>query len=120
MSIYDEMQNVVREILGDPEFKQGSTHLVKVTPGTGPVDDPGPATRMITPIDGAVRGVKWSYVNIGLAVASDLQITHSVVPGVVPVAGDKVIADGIEYHVKTVQPLPAAGTPVAYVLILSR
>lgn len=117
--IYDEMQALAREILGG-EFKQGQTYLVQITPGTGPVDDPGLATRTVTPIDGVVRGVKWSLVNTGLAVASDKQITMSVVPGVVPEAGNKVLADGVEYNVREAIGVPGAGTPIVYTLVLSR
>lgn len=121
MSIYEELQPVVREILGSAEFKQGSTQLFREQPGTGPVDDPGPNVRVkLADLDGAVRGVKWSFVNTGMAVASDMQITHAVVPGVEPKANDIVQVDAVSYRVKQVIPLPAAGTPVAYTLILSR
>lgn len=120
MSIYDEMQKVAQEILGDPEFKQGPTYLVQITPGTGPVDDPGPGVETHHAINGAVRGVKWSLVNTGLAQASDMQIVHAVVPGVVPTAKDFVIADGIRYKVVQVLPKPAAGVPVAYLLVIRR
>lgn len=121
MSIYEEMQQVAREILGSVDFKQGSTQLLREVPGNGPVDDPGPSVlTMLSELDGAVRGVKWSFVNTGQAVASDMQITHAVVPGVAPLANDIVKVDGLSYRVKQVIALPAAGIPVAYTLILSR
>ena len=120
MSIYDEMQNVAREILGDEEFKQGNTYLAQITSGSGPVDDPGPSVETQHLINGAVRGVKWSLVNTGLAQASDMQITHAVVAGVIPTAKDFVIVDGIRYKVVQVLPKPAAGVPVAYTLVIRR
>lgn len=119
MSIYAELQPVVREILGSAEFKQGKTQLFRELPGNGPVDDPGRSVMtFIANLDGAVRGAKWSFVNTGAAVAGDLQITHSVVPGVEPQANDIVRVDDKPYRVKKVFPLPAAGTPTAYTLIL--
>lgn len=121
MSIYSDLQPVVQEILGSADFKQGSTLLIQERPGAGPVDDPGPPVRSApVTLDGAVRGVKFSFVQLGLAVASDLQITHAVVPGVVPQANDIVSVDGSEYRVRQVVALPAAGTPVAYTLIIKR
>ena len=120
MSIYDEMQPVVREILGSADFKQGVTRLVQITPGTGPIDDPGPSVETSVPVDGVVRGVKWRYVNLGLASGSDMQITFAVVPGIEPKISDFVEVDGLRYKVVRVIAVPAAGTPVAYTLIINR
>lgn len=120
MSIYDETQQIVREILGDPDFKQGSTQLLQIVPGSGSVDDPGPPVESVHEIDGAVRGVRWQFVQSGLAVATDMQITHSVVDGLVPTIKDFIIADGKRFKIVSVQAKPAVGTPVAYTLILRK
>lgn len=120
MALYDEMQSLASELLSNPDFKQGSTQLVVVTPGNWPIDEPGPESETFHNLDGAVRGVKFTYVANGLAVASDLQITHAVIPGVVPSMRDFVIVDGIRYKIVSVLPKPAAGTVVAYTLIIRR
>lgn len=120
MTLYDEMQQLTREILADPDFKQGSIVLVKLTPGSGPVDDPGPAVPSYTPLDGAARGVAFKYVMSGQAVASDIQVTHSVVPGVVPAIADFVDIDGLRHKITQVIPRPRAGVPVSYTLIVNR
>lgn len=119
MSIYDEMQNVARELLSDPEFRQGVISLIRLTPGNGPVDDPGNPTETAYALDGTARGVKFKYVSMGLAVASDLQITHSVI-AVEPAMSDFVQVDGVRYKVVQVIRKPSAGTPVAFTLIIRR
>lgn len=120
MALYDEMQQLMREIAADPDFKQGLTQLIQMVPGSGPVDDPGPGTQVVTDLDGFVRGVKFKYVASGLAVASDLQITHSVVPGIVPTMRDFIRADGVTYKITQVLPAPAVGVPVKYTLIIQK
>ena len=120
MSIYDEMQQVAREILESDDFKQGSTYLVRVVPGSGPVDDPGPSVETRIKLDGAVRGISWRFVQAGLGVASDLQITHAVVPGIIPAMTDFVESDGVRYKVVQIIARPAAGVTVVYTLIVRR
>ncbi|NUM72740.1 hypothetical protein HUU40_00120 [candidate division KSB1 bacterium] len=120
MTLYDEMQQLTREILADPDFKQGETQLVQLTPGTGPIDDPGAPTRTLYNLNATARGVKFSYVAGGLAVASDLQVTHSVIPGVTPKMTDFVIADGVTYKIVAIIPKPAFGTTVSFTLIVRK
>lgn len=119
MSLYDEMQAVVKSILADPDFKQGVTSLVKVAPGTGPAYDPGSPVETSYTLDGAVRGVKFKYVAKSLAVASDLQITHAALE-VEPEMTDFVIADGVRYKIVHIDRKPSVGVAVAYTLILRR
>lgn len=118
MSIYDEMREVTKEILGNPDFKQGSTQLIRILPGSGPVDDPGPPVETSIEIDGAVRGVSWTFVQKSIAVGTDLQITHAAVDGVEPSIRDFVQVDGKRHKVKSVIRRPSAGVAVAYTLIL--
>lgn len=119
MSIYDDMQSLTREIMR--EFAQGSVFLLSVTPGVGPIDEPGEPT--ITPyeLDAAARGVSFKYVQSGLANASDTQVTTSAKAGVpVPKGSDFLLLDGVQYKIVNVIRKPDAGTTVAYVMIARR
>lgn len=120
MALIDEMQALASELFANPDFKQGSTQLIVVTPSDWPIDEPGPATETVHEIDAAVSGVKYRYVMNGLAVGSDLQVTHAVIPGVVPSMNDFVQIDGTRFKVVSVIPKPAAGNPAVYTLIVRR
>jgi len=120
MSFYEEMQDIASSLL--TEFKQGVIEYAKLTPGTGPADNPGPATETKYELVGAVaRGVSFKYVQNGLALAGDSQVTMNVddrfgkptMPGFI----DK---DGIRYTIVQVVAIPDAGTAVAYVVIIRR
>jgi len=116
--IYDEMRDLAKEILD--EFKQGEIALIKVTPGTGPISDPGPSTETVIELSGATaRGVKTKYVINGLANASDLQVTMHT-KGPMPEQRDHMSVDGIRFKIKEIVALPAAGIPSVYVCILER
>lgn len=118
MSFYDDMQDVTSDVI--EEFKQGVIEYVETTPGNGPDDDPGPAVPTYHPVNGTVRGVKFKYVQQGLAVASDLQVTMAVDDGFTPDMKGFVKIDGVRYKIARVIPKPAAGTPAAYVLIVRK
>lgn len=119
MSIYDDLQGVVQGVM--QEFNQGVIEYGAVTTGAGSVDEPGQSAVTYTTLTGATaRGVKTSYVQSGLAVASDLQVTLAVQTGVTPKQKDFVKVDGVKYKVQAVVPKPVAGTPVAYVVIIRR
>jgi hypothetical protein len=128
MSLYDELQNVAADVLG--EFKQGVIKYIEVVPGSGPADDPGESTENEFTLDATANGVKAEYVQNGLAVAGNLQIVASVkglnssneTVDVIPSDDGNgfVTIDGVRYKVKKVLPKPAAGTPVAHILIIER
>lgn len=117
MSLYDEMQGVASELLA--EFNQGGISLIRVVPGTGPAHNPGPSTRVPVPVNGVARGVSFKYVQSGLAVASDLQVTIPA-DGVVPKVGEKMEVEGRELEITQVIPKPAAGVASVYTCILKR
>lgn len=117
MSFYEDMRGVASEILA--EFKQGAISYVELTPGAGPVDDPGAPTLKKYPLDGAVRGVKYSYVAKGLAVATDLQVTAAVF-GAQPDMHGFIEIDGVTYKIVEIIPKPAAGTTVAFTFIVRK
>lgn len=118
MSLYDELQPVVTGLLS--EFGQGSVSYIRVVPGNGPADDPGASVSTPFPVNAAVRGVQFRYVQNGLAAASDLQLTMNVSPDFVPDLRGFVEIDGVRYKIVQILPKPAAGTPVAYVLIVRK
>lgn len=118
MSIYDEMQGTVRDVMA--EFKQGTISYVQITPGNGPVDNPGPSTQKKFPINGAANGVQAKYIASGLAIASDLQVVAPVDPLYVPDMKGSIEIDGTPYKIVQLMPKPPAGTPVAYLYIVRR
>lgn len=121
MAIYDEMQQLTREILDDPEFNQGGPQkieYVKTVPGNGPIDNPGKTTYVKTPLDAAARGASFKYVSTGLASATDLQVVSAVNPAITPDQKDFIEVDGKRHKIMQILPRPAAGTPVAWLFII--
>lgn len=121
MSLYDEMQKIASDVLSDPEFKQGVISYVRIMPGSGPIDDPGPADEIITPVlGGVVRGVSYKYVKDGLALSTDKTVVIPVVPGITPNMRDFIEVDG--ERLKIVQDIstPAAGIRVVWKFIVRK
>lgn len=119
MAFYDEMQQIATGLL--TEFKQGAIAYVQIIKGTGPDDEPGPSTPDVKPLVGAVaKGVSFKYLQGGLAVASDLQVTHSVQNGVEPEMNGFYEIDGVRYKIIQLIPIPAAGTKVAIRAIIRK
>lgn len=119
MTFYEEMQGIATGLL--TEFKQGVIQIAKITPGSGPKNNPGPSTETLTTLKGAVaRGVKFKYVQSGMAVASDLQVTHAVQDGVTPAIDGFVYIDGVKYKIVNIVDKPAAGTKVVHTLIVRK
>lgn len=118
MSLYDDMRDVVREILSDPDFKQGVISYVVITPGNGPKNNPGPSTSTPYEYVGAVaRGVSFKYVQNGMAIASDTQITAPIDPRFTLDVTGMIIKDGDAYKVVKVLNNPDVGTPVSHTII---
>lgn len=118
MSIYEEMNVVAKELLG--EFKQGQTYLVKLTPGTGPSYAPGKPLETRISLDAAVRGAKFKYVTNNLAVASDLQVTFAGSTDYEPAPVDFVELDGVRYKIVYIDRKPSVGVAVAFTLIVRK
>lgn len=116
MAFYDDMQAIARDVL--TQFRQGAVNYVQIVPGNGPVDNPGPATKIRFTIPATATGVQYRYVQLGLAVASDLQVIAPVDPRFVPDMKGMVEVDGKSYKIVAVKPIPPAGTPVVNVLII--
>ncbi len=118
MPFYDDMQNVASEIL--EEFKQGVIKYIEVTPGAGTVDDPGASTETEYTLNGTANGVKFKYVQNGLAIASDMQVVTAVRFDIIPDMKGFIEIDNIRYKIVQILPKPAAGTTVANVFIVRR
>lgn len=121
MSIYDEMREIAGELLSDPEFKQGTMRYMKIVPGSGPVDDPGPSTPQYTALPGGVaRGVSYKYVKDGLALSTDKTVIFPVVPGLTTNMKDFIEIDGVLYKMVQDISVPAAGTRVVNKFIVRK
>jgi hypothetical protein len=118
MGFYDDMADVASEVLA--EFKQGVVTLVR---STTTIPDPAePWNKTVTTasysLNASVRRVEGDYVDGALILATDNQVTFAV-PAVTPVLADKITIDGVAHAIKDLRPIPAAGTPVAYIAFVA-
>ncbi len=114
---YTDMQNVANEVLSD--FKQGEIAYVIETLGNGPADDPGSSSLTTTELTNATaRGVEFKYVS-GDVLASDLQIVFGA--GIIePQPQGYFTVDGVRYKIVEIKRIPAAGTPVSYIVVVRK
>jgi len=117
MTIYDDMQKVASDLLS--EFDQTEIHLITVTPGNGPEDDPGEPTKTLTKLDAVSRGVSFKYVSNGFATASDLQVTFGVIEGLEPTEKDFIKLGETEHKIVKIFKKPPTGVTVAYTVIVN-
>ncbi len=96
MTFYDEMQQVASGVL--QEFTQGIISYIRPKPTTGPVDDPVSGGEPdVFQLAGAVaNGVSKKYVDMGLAVATDLQVIANVDPRFTPDMNGSMMIDGVK------------------------
>lgn len=124
MALYDDMKALARDILTDPDFKQGTAYLIQPgANGAGPAYNPGNATPAVpVELPGAVaKGVSSKYIIRSLAVEGDLQVTSSVVEGVtIDQARDKIRYDGHDWKIVAFMPTPPVGTVVVWKFIIRR
>lgn len=118
MSIYDELVPVVRDVMG--EFQQGEINLVKLEPGDGPPDNPGPSTPVRTRLDATASGVSAKLVQDGFATATDLMVIAATIDGIVIGVNDRIEIDGIQHTIVKDMTVPAAGTKLAWKLVVRR
>ena len=118
---YADMAGVASEVLA--EFKQGSVVLRRAVPADPlPLEPwvPGEPTVTDYTLDATVSGVAQQYVDGTTILSSDEQVTCAV-PAVAPdMATDTLLIDGVAVTVIKNTPIPAAGTPVAYLFIVRR
>ena len=120
MTIYDEMQQIASEILGDPEFKQGEIIYVATIPGNGPPDNPGASTTVEYALDAVAKGVSYKYVKDGLALSTDLTVTSAVRADVVPDMKGFIKIDGVRHKIMQDISTPGAGTRVVWKWIVRK
>lgn len=114
---YREMQGVASDVLRD--FNQGVIQYVALTPGDGPRDNPGEPQETPTTVDATARGVSFKYVDGTNILSSDLQITMPG-DGIAPEMTGFIRVDGVRYKIVAIHRKPAAGTPVAWVVIFRK
>jgi hypothetical protein len=130
-SIYQELQAVAKEVLAEFDQKEpgdaspdpahgNGIYYIAVVPGAGPAQNPGPSVEMPYKIDGVARGVAFKYINDKNVTASDQQITMAVDPRFTPDEKGFVLIDGKRHKVIECHRKPAAGTPIAYTLVIKK
>jgi hypothetical protein len=127
---YDEMANVVREMLAPTSqggLGQGSIALIRYLEGAAPAnpwDVPAAPSRQVTTLDGAARGVGKDLIGApvetgGQIVATDLAVIVAPWGGFVePV--DVLEIDGVPVTILKVENIPAAGTVCAVKFVVRR
>lgn len=109
---YTEMQGVATELL--TEFKQGVVTYIPLVAGTNDWDPKTDGTPI--PLNATVRGAQKQYFS-DLITQSDLQLNAAVF-GTVPDNSGVVTIDGARRSVIKVEPIPAAGTTVAWLIFV--
>lgn len=118
MSIYQEMQAVAKELLGDDEFRQDGIYYVALTPGTGPADNPGAPVETKTLIrDAVARGVEDKYVDGTQVTGTDGQINCGYPQPFTPKISDWVEVGGKRCKILKVSKVPPTGVAVFLTII---
>lgn len=115
---YDRMQGTATRLLG--RFSQGVCTLTHSVPGTPDPEtpwEPGEPTVTTYTLQATVRGVSKDLVDGTTILASDLEITAAAF-GAEPDPADTVTIDGKAVTLVRVIRVPAAGTVVAWKLIV--
>ena len=115
MTFYTRLQSTATKLLS--EYAQGSISHIRDGEPTGPSYDPTPGVPVSTPVDASVKGASSKYIQDGFISAQDLQMFCSVF-GFTPTQSDRFSIDGRELQVIMVEPIPAAGTTVAWRVFL--
>ncbi|MDR7032941.1 hypothetical protein [Mesorhizobium sp. BE184] len=117
MGFYDEMADMVQEVLAPEEddgLGQGVVSLKRVTTTPGAEEwDPPIETVTTYPLSAAVKRLHQRYENGVLIVETGDMVTFAV-PVVKPALTDKIVIDGVERVISNLTPVPPAGTVVAW------
>jgi len=114
-SIYQQLQGVASGLMS--EFGQGAVRYIEPGAPSGPDYDPTPGAPTLYDLDATVRGVQAQYVDGQYITSSDLQVTMSVF-GAIPNTDGRIEIDGREHQVIRVDPKPAAGTTVVWLVFV--
>ena len=116
MTIYDRARQTASKLFA--RFGQGDVSLQRDVPGEGGDAWNPPSAVLVTHgLDATVSGVTARYVDGTLVTASDLMV-RCAVPEVEPRLTDRVMIDGTPRAILKIQPIPAAGTPAAYLIFV--
>ncbi len=118
MSIYDEARLAVQNAM--PEFKQGTISLVQVTAGAGAIDNPGTPTEVTTALNATVSGSIFKYVQMGLAMMSDLVVVAAPIDGITITKNDFIVIDGKRCKIIEDVSKPGAGVIAAWKFIVRK
>ena len=126
-SLYTELQGIANDIL--EEFKQGTVTLTRKVNAASEVSTPwlpGTETLSVYTLNAVVRGVTFQHIDGTLILAGDLIVTCAVKAtlagadaDVVPQMNDALTIGGKSHAIKKIEPKPATGTPVAYLIFVA-
>lgn len=118
MSIYDDARLIATDLLN--EFKQGTILYVELQPQAGATpDNPGEPVEVEHTLNAVARPVSTKYVDGSHIVQSDKQI---IMPGdgIEPRMSGSMKIDGVTHKIIEIMPVPAAGDPVTYTVIVRK
>ena len=115
MTFYTRLQSTATKLLD--KYAQGTISHIRDGEPTGPSYDPTPGVPVVTPVTATIKGMSARYVQDGFISMQDLELFCSVF-GFDPVQSDRFSIDGRELQVIMVEPIPAAGTTVAWRVFL--
>lgn len=112
---YSQMQAVASQLLG--RFKQGT--IIYNQPGAVSGDDWNPTIGpdVTHTLDATANGVSEAYVDGTSVLATDKEVTAAAF-GVTPTTSGTLSIDGQTLQIVRVWQVPAAGTPVAWKMIV--
>ncbi|WP_394198006.1 hypothetical protein [Litoreibacter albidus] len=119
MNYYDRIEASHRRLLA--QYGQGNVEIGRTTTTPGATEfDPPTTSTVFEPLRAVVQGVGLEYADGSSVRSSDLTVQCGV-PSIAPDLGNKLRIDGGPFlSVTQVDPVPAAGNPVGYILIVSR
>lgn len=119
MSIYNELQQIAGEVLGD--FDQGGIKLIHLTfPTSSTPDEPGEPTETVYELKGVATGVEFKYLKESFTATAEKEVTVAVRDDVVPSENDFIEIDGYRYKILKDISAPQAGTRCAWKFLVSK
>lgn len=120
MSIYDDMRAVTNELMA--EFKQGVIQYVPLVTVPGATPDRPASSGPGTPVtlNCTARPVSTKYVDGTHIVRSDVQITMPNDGVNEPLMTSSFDIDGVRHKIIEIMPIPAAGDPISWTIIVRR
>ena len=119
MSIYSDLQKVSSKVLTD--FDQTGIKLVHMTAtDTGSPDEPSDLDEVVYDLRGVAKGLSFQYTKQGFDVATDSEVTTSVLDGVQPSIDDFIIVGGEKCKILKFNPVPQAGTPCVWKFVVRK